>query len=493
MPQGYNNLNWNNFYYLNSVVNRNSGYAAGMVSVAKVAYNPGGAPASISSSSPFALFSAYLTAAWNDNLQVEAQGYVGTTLVYDNTYTLSASAPTLIRFNYVGVTSVNFISSGGTPHPGYNGSGTQFAMDNVNVYLTPVPPGPPPASFALMYALDGFDGGHPVSALTQGADGNLYGTTEYGGLYGEGTIFSMTTNGALTTLHSFGNSDGVNPSAALLQGADGNLYGTTLNGGTNNDGTVFSVTPEGELSTLASFDRAVTGGNPVSPLIQAADGTLYGVAPVGGLNDLGTVFSVSTNGEIAALQSFDGENGRTPVGALVQTGDGNFYGATMFGGIYDVGSVFAVTSTGTLTSVASVTGLNAYPAGLLYGLDGKFYGTSQYGGADNFGSVFSVTTSGAVATVASFNYYATGGYPLAGLALGADGGMYGTTSEGGNLRHHLLQRDGWSRQRLWRHDQRGFDNAVFLSEYEWTRAPGRADDWGRWQFVWDYSLRRRWF
>ncbi len=318
MPQGYNNLNWTNFDYLNSVANRNSGYGAGMVSFAKVAYNPGGAPASISSSSPFALFSAYLTAAWNDNLQVEVQGYVGTTLIYDNKYTLSATSPTLIHFNYVGVTSVNFISSGGTPHIGYTGSGKQFAMDNVSVYLTPVPPGPPPASFALMYAFNGFDGGRPMSALTQCANGNLYGTTEYGGLFGNGTIFSMTTNGALTTLYSFNNSDGANPVAALTQGADGNLYGTTLNGGTNDAGTVFSISTERSvLTTLASFDSPVNGGRPVSPLTPGPDGSFYGVAPVGGLFGQGTVFNVATNGvALTALQSFDGTNGSSVLTAL---------------------------------------------------------------------------------------------------------------------------------------------------------------------------------
>ena len=415
-----------------------SGYGAAMVSVAKVAYNPGGAPASISSSSPFALFSAYLTAAWNDNLQVEVQGYNGTALVYDNKYLLSATTPTLVRFNYVGVTSVNFFSSGGTPHLGYTGSGTQFAMDNLNVHVTPNPPSAPPASLTLMYSFNGFDGGHPEAALTQGSDGNLYGTTEYGGLFGNGTIFSVTTNGALTTLYSFGNADGSNPSAALAQGADGNLYGTTLNGGTNGDGTLFSITPGGVFSTLASFNSPVTGGNPNAPLIQAADGNFYGVTPVGGLFNQGTVFSVTTNGAITVLDSFNGTNGGSPFGALVQNGDGNFYGVTLYGGQYGVGSVFAVSSTGALTTVASLTGVNAYPHGLLWGPDGKFYGTSQFGGSTDFGTIFSVTTNGVVSTVASFNFYTTGGYPGSALALGADGAMYGTTVGGGTFLSSLF-------------------------------------------------------
>ncbi len=111
-----------------------------MVSPSNIAYNGYGTPAAISAAVPFDLLSAYLTAAWNDNLRVELKGYNGATLSYDNTYTLSATAPTLFTFDCLGVTSVQFISSGGTVHPGYNGSGEHFVMDNVSVLFPPVPP-----------------------------------------------------------------------------------------------------------------------------------------------------------------------------------------------------------------------------------------------------------------------------------------------------------------------------------------------------------------
>ena len=94
---------------------------------------PMGTPGSISSTNPFNLYSAYLTAAWNDNLQVEAQGYAGGVLVYDIAYTLSATSPTFITFDYLGVDEVDFTSFGGTHHAGYNFNGTQFLMDNVAV------------------------------------------------------------------------------------------------------------------------------------------------------------------------------------------------------------------------------------------------------------------------------------------------------------------------------------------------------------------------
>jgi hypothetical protein len=140
VPNGYRGVNWNNFNCLNAVTyyGNPSGYGAGVVSPNNVAYNSGGDPASLTSPTPFNFFSAEMTAAWNDNLILEAKGYVNGVLTYDQTYALSATAPTLITFNYLGVTEVDLITSGGTPHPGYGGfSATQFAMDDVTIVTSP--------------------------------------------------------------------------------------------------------------------------------------------------------------------------------------------------------------------------------------------------------------------------------------------------------------------------------------------------------------------
>jgi hypothetical protein len=141
VPNGYHGLIWNSFIYFNAAnySGNPSGYGAGVVSSNNAAFNRVGAPANVTNSTPFNFISAELTAAWNDNLQVEAQGYVHGVLAYDQTYTLSATMPTLIIFDYLGVTEVNFISSGGTVHPGYTGGGTHFVMDNVTVAAAPAP------------------------------------------------------------------------------------------------------------------------------------------------------------------------------------------------------------------------------------------------------------------------------------------------------------------------------------------------------------------
>src|SRR5665647_3626529 len=79
---------------------------------------------------------------------------------------------------------------------------------------------------------------NPRAGLTPGKDGNFYGTTEFGGLSGQGTLFKLATNGITTILVNFnGYGNGSDPVANLLLGPDGNFYGTTPGGGTNTTGT----------------------------------------------------------------------------------------------------------------------------------------------------------------------------------------------------------------------------------------------------------------
>jgi hypothetical protein len=141
VTNGYGGLDWYNFDEIDGInYPLPSGYRAAVVSPSNVVYNFNGGTAVITANGRFDLISAYLTSVWNDNLQVEVQGYAAGSLLYDNTYTLSAVAPTLLHFNYIGVDELDFSSFGGTPHPGYSNSLEQFAMDNLVV----VPPRAPP-------------------------------------------------------------------------------------------------------------------------------------------------------------------------------------------------------------------------------------------------------------------------------------------------------------------------------------------------------------
>jgi len=252
-----------------------------------------------------------------------------------------------------------------------------------------------------------FGGDEPVAGLIQARDGNLYGTTPYGGVGGYGTVFQITTNGVFTTLYSFtGGADGGDPLAGLLQAADGSLYDTTEDGGAHYDGTVFRITTNGVLTTLYSFTGEADGYDPVAGLIQAADGNLYGTTPYGGVNYEGTVFQITTNGVLTTLYAFAGEgDGEEPVGSLIQAADGNLYGTTEFGGADGDGTVFQITTNGVLTTLYSFTGgLDGEDpmAGLVQAPDGVLYGTTPYGGANYDGTVFKITTNGVLTTLYSF-------------------------------------------------------------------------------------------
>jgi uncharacterized repeat protein (TIGR03803 family) len=120
------------------------------------------------------------------------------------------------------------------------------------------------------------------AGLTLGADANFYGTTYQGGAGGRGTAFRMSLDGALTTLYSFTNGlEGGHVAAGLVQGSDGSFYGATYKGGAYGYGTVFSIATNSALTTLVSFDNT-NGAFPLAELVQDPSGTLYGTTTGGG-------------------------------------------------------------------------------------------------------------------------------------------------------------------------------------------------------------------
>jgi hypothetical protein len=136
IPNGYGGLQWNNFGVIaGGGQPLYSGYWNGMVTSPNVAFIPYGAPASITSTTPFDLTSAYLAAAWQNGMQLEVKGLVGDTVAYDNTYTLGISAPTFVQFNYLGVDRVDFLCVSAYTQ--------QLVMDNLIVTV------PEPSVFAF--------------------------------------------------------------------------------------------------------------------------------------------------------------------------------------------------------------------------------------------------------------------------------------------------------------------------------------------------------
>ena len=232
------------------------------------------------------------------------------------------------------------------------------------------------------------------SGVLRGSDGNYYGTTLYGGVgflgpnTGNGTIFRVTDAGALTTLCYFGNTNGANPYAPLMEGANGSLYGTTSKGGTNGLGVVYRLGTNGVLTVLVSLN-GTNGSMPFAGLIQGSDGNLYGTTAYGGTGFTGSaqtgsgvVFKMTTNGVFTNIVLFGGVNlGANPIGGLIQTQDGTLYGTTVNGGTNGRGTVFKVTTNGVFASLFSFNGTNgANPfGGLLQSSNGLLYGTTSYG------------------------------------------------------------------------------------------------------------------
>jgi uncharacterized repeat protein (TIGR03803 family) len=335
------------------------------------------------------------------------------------------------------------------------------------------------ASESLLWNFgNGDDGNTPVAGLAMDKSGNLFGTTQDGGIYGEGTMFELTPQSAggwtESVLFSFGGTDGSSPEAGLLI-ANGNLYGTTGGGGTYGYGTVFELEPQTgggwAESVLFSFN-GTDGNGAFSGLTMDSSGNLYGTT-YSGSTGLGTVFELTpppsggTPWTESILWNFPTEAGGFYVAAsLIMDTRGNLYGTASAGGtcfsdgfpsacqpsqtLDFGGTVFELTppvSSGepwtesTLWNFGNGGDGQMPDAGLIADSSGNLYGTTKlggrYGGFASGGTVFKLTPpsrSGGKWTESvlwSFGNGTDGAEPRAGLIMDSSGNLYGTTAQGG--------------------------------------------------------------
>ncbi len=327
-----------------------------------------------------------------------------------------------------------------------NGTGTIFKITKAGALTT----------------LHVFSGTNPPYAqLVLGLDGNFYGTTGYqcGSLAplaaaigspivlptGVGTVFKITPTGEFTNLQTL-----ATPVAGLTLGSDGYLYGVTTT-------SAFKITTDGTMTTLHTFSP--TEGADLCKLTEGPDGNFYGTADEGGLVNItpsggGTAYEMTPTGTVTVLHAFSnptggaigfpcygsGFDGSLPVGGLTLGANGAFYGLNYCFLDLIYGYVYSMSSAGT------ITGLNDFgikdaanpSAELALGSDGLLYGV--LGGGTLFisgppppdpdGQIFSMTANGTVTILHTFSG-TDGADPSGGIIEGSDGRFYGVTGGGG--------------------------------------------------------------
>jgi uncharacterized repeat protein (TIGR03803 family) len=290
------------------------------------------------------------------------------------------------------------------------------------------------ASFKVLYDFTGGnDGAFPEAGVIRDKAGNLYGTTNQGGVFIGGTVFKLAPDGTETVLHAFDDngSDGVLPTAGLIMDNAGNLFGTA-----STPGTVFKLAPDRTETVLHDFDGGSDGINTFGGVIEDSNANLYGTTAYGGSSacggdGCGIVFEITAGGEEKILYAFQG----TADGAFPQAGlfrkSAVLCGTTTGGGANGFGTVFKF-SRGSERVVHAFTG----------GTDGKYplagtpimdsarnlYATAQ-GGAGGCGTIFRLAPDGTFTLLYSFSGK-DGCGPDAGLLLGANQTLYGTTAKG---------------------------------------------------------------
>jgi uncharacterized repeat protein (TIGR03803 family) len=290
----------------------------------------------------------------------------------------------------------------------------------------------------VLYNFDGTAGSNPLNiTLTQGRDGQLYGTTVYGGTSNLGAIFKVTPSGHATALHSFNGTDGSYVWAGLTLGSDGNFYGTTLQGGTTGYGVLFRITPTGTLTVLHNFaNNGIDGTLPVSSPILASDGNLYGATQNGGPSNAGTIYRFTPAGVLTTIYVLTRTSGSFSAFSPTQGSDGNLYVATLYGGSNDCGTLLQISTAGVLSKSYSFdcAANGANPSGSLFqGSDGNFYGATYNGGQYSMGVLFKLSPDFAYTVLHNFGATFTEGTNASGGVMQAtDGNFYGLDYLGSN-------------------------------------------------------------
>jgi uncharacterized repeat protein (TIGR03803 family) len=284
-------------------------------------------------------------------------------------------------------------------------------------------------TITTLAAFNGDNGGEPSWGLIEDSNGNLFGTTWTYGTYGDGTVFEIPYSsgtqsyGPLTTLATFNGTNGADPDCRLVEDSNGNLFGTTaFGGGSYDDGTVFEIPYNsgtqsyGALTTLATFNGS-NGWDPRGDLVEDTSGDLFGTTVSGPTSSdaYGSVFEVqSGSGTVTTLAGFYDNNvdGLAPLSGVIEDSYGDLFGTTSAGGAFygenDPG--------GTVFEVSPSTSVILNPTTLPAATVGASYSQT-------------ITASGGTAP---YTYAVTAGSLPTGLSLSSAGVLSGTPTAAGS-------------------------------------------------------------
>jgi uncharacterized repeat protein (TIGR03803 family) len=314
-----------------------------------------------------------------------------------------------------------------------------------------------------------------ASPLTADGKGNLFGTTELGGVSSLGSVFELSpkSGGGWQEQDLYSFSENAEPLGGLVIDSAGHLYGVNNIGGPNGVGSVFEMTQnadgtwkETEIYNFAGYPN--DGANPYAGLAIDSAGNLYGTTELGGNGacirvknpvGCGIVFELSyaaatgwTEKVLYTFQGAYGSDGSSPTARLVFDGSGNIYGTTSTGGMFNrnctevdygpgCGTVFELTPSASgwnetiLYKFIGGTKDGSSPSGLVWDQQGNLYGPLDNAAASDFGAIFKLapSTGGAwtESLVYNFGTGTDGRFPQGALVFGKSGHLYGTTVGGG--------------------------------------------------------------
>jgi uncharacterized repeat protein (TIGR03803 family) len=329
-------------------------------------------------------------------------------------------------------------------------------------------------TYTVLHTFTGADGENPTAGVVIDQAGNLYGTASEGGdtsgdcanFLGCGTVYKLSYKNSVwifNLLYTFNGSDGLQPLGRVVFGPDGRLYGTTTFGGAFGNGTVFSLQPRAtpcptvschwNETVLYSFTGGADGSNPgYGDLAFDRAGNIYGTTTYGGTQNMGAIFELSSSHGVwteRVLHSFGATpgDGQYPYAGVVLDGAGNLYGTTILGGTFG-GTVYELQQGGGGWSETILHDFqeqdDGYQAigGLIFDSSGNLYGASSVGGAHGGGAVYELTPSGGSWTFRLLYSLTAYQGTLASLSMDSSGQLYGTLFAGPQEIFRLTESDG---------------------------------------------------